>query len=733
MSGKSLEKDAALSLTQMLAGSLSFILALETGLSLEPEELRQSGAKLGAFLHTASPLQKQAVELIHITEIQLLLGNHAAARQSLKQLFSVLQDLHRPRSTSSRRQLLLQRLYSRILEDAGDYLCGRGQPEEALAYYEEGLARDLRNTELLKKKGRLHYRCGMIGLPEAERLYRRAIEVDPHDLDNYENLGRVLEAWGDRQKDALFVYREAMAYCRSELQQIRFYLRLYSLFPGNTDVAWRLGNLYRRLGMYSEAGRYLEEAWQQKGGYWIALDLAWLYLLTNRTRSAADLLERAEDAFTTTDKKDGSTSGEAFRGKKNYLMGLLHEEEGNYEAAGSCYRSVEPPSQVYWLAQAGLARLALYGGDYREVEKTLRGMPELQRFELEQEYFEICRLMEETVAAEHPLHAAVWRENLGKTDPNYQLKSDIYRRSMGPSFWRKYEILDFMGDGPVSQVYLARERASGKKVALKMIRGEMLSDPLSIRRLQGRLKMMSSFNHPGLLLPAQDCYYNGDFYFVMEYAEGGSLAALLRQAPFNLRQILDLAWQLGLALDYYHRRKKGFFHGNLKPENILLDGKGRYKISDFDFLEAITGSRVFPAAFTREPSLFRRTFFYAAPERFRWKNPFFGFFAGRRGESESPEMVLEGVDHRADLYSLGVILYELATGLLPHQKTNLKSLKSYHRSDALSSAREFNPAVPLVLDQVIDGLLQKKPHQRFATPAEMLEKLKPLCLPGRDK
>ncbi|MEW5921723.1 MAG: protein kinase [Bacillota bacterium] len=727
MSGRSLEKDDGLSLVQLLEGCLSSLLALEAGTNLEPEELRQGGSKLGALLQTGSAEQKQAVELLHIAEIQLLTGSHAAARQTCHRLFSLLQDFHKKRGASPQQRLLLQRIFNRVLEDAGERLFNRGLPEEALAYYEEASARNPKNTELLKKKGRLHYCSGVAGLAEAERLYRKVVELNPHDLDNFENLGRVLEAWSGREKDALFVYREAMSYCRSDLQHIRFYLRLYTLFPEDTDIALRLGKLYRRLGMYSEARRYLEEAWKRSANHWAALDLAWLYLLTNGTRRAAELLERAESAFTAALTEDSSTAGEAFRWKKSYLTGLLHEEEGDYSAAGMCYRAVDPPAPVYWPAQVGLARLALYGGDYREAEKTLRSMPELQRSELEQEYFEICRLMEETVAAEHPLHAAVWRENAGKLDPHYQLKRNIYRRSMGPAFWRKYEIIDIIGDGPVGQVYLGRERARGRKVAVKMLQAEILSDPLSVRRLQGRLKMMRTLDHPGLLVPEEDCYYNGDLYYAMEYMEGGSLTALLRQAPLAPRRLLEIAWQLCLALDYLYRGKKGFFHGAIKPENILFDPAGRLRISDFDLLETITGSKIFSASFTREPSLYKRTFFYAAPERFQWKPSLLGFLAGRRAGGQSPEMVLEGVDHRADLYSLGVMLYELATGFLPNQRADLRSLQSYHCSAIIPSALLLNPAIPLELDRIITGLLQKDPRQRFASPTVVLERLKPLC------
>lgn len=726
MCASSQAKDAVLSLAQLLDGSISILLALEAGTNLAVEEMRQNGGKLDALLRTASPGQRQAVELIQLAEMQLLAGAYAAARQTMQRLFPLLQDYHKQRGSSPLQLVLLRRIHARVLEDTADFLAARGVNEEALACYAEAALRDPHNGELIKKQGRLHYRSGINGLAEAERLMHRAVELNPRDLENYEDLGRVLEARGDRQKDALFIYREAMSYCRSDMQHIRIYLRLAGLYPGDNNVARRLGNLYRRIGIYSEARRCLEEAWQQSGDHWTALDLAWLCLLTGDTHRGAELIKLGESSFNTNVKEDGSTRGEAFRWTKNYLEGLLREEEGAAEAARASYRSVEPASSVYWPAQLGLARLALYEGDYGAVEKTLRSIPELQRSELEREYFEICRLMEETVATAQPLQAALWREHRGETDPHYQLKSDIYSRSMGPSFWRKYEILDMIGDGPVSQVYLGRERATGKKVAIKMVQVEFLSDPLCVRRLQGRLKTMANLRHPGLLVPAADCYYNGDLYYVMEYAEGGSLTSLIRQAPLNPLFIIEIALQICQALHYLYRQQKAYFHGALKPENILLDEAGLCRISDFDLLETATGSKTYPAGFTREPSLYRRTFLYAAPERFRWKKSLFSLITARRPQAESPEMALEGVDHRADLYSLGVILYELAAGFLPQQKTDLRSLRAYHRSTTIPSARLLNPAIPLELDQMIGGLLQKDPQRRFSTPVEVMEKLKRL-------
>ncbi len=720
MHRRNLKKGDQLSLAQLLDGSMSALLALPAGTSLEPKDLHND-SKLSAVLQNCSSEQKQAVELIQIAEMQLLTRSYTAACKTCNQLYSLLEGFYGKRRAAVQQHALLKRVFDHVCVALGDYLLRHSLAEEALMFYEEVSKRNPQDTSMLKKKGRLFYISGTSGLSEAERLYRKAVKLDPRDLDNFENLGRVMEAWGDREKDAAFVYREALSHCRSELEYIRFYRRLYALFPGDTDVVLRLGKLYRRLGMFSQARRYLEETWERSANAWVALDLAWLYLLTNELRRGAALLNALD--VTATVAVEGVQAAEAFHWKKSYLVGLVREEEGDFAVAAELFGAVKPPAKVYWPAQAGLVRLALYGGQYADAEEILRKIPASQRTELEQDYFELCRLMEETMAAEHPIHAAAWCEDSGKVDPHYQLKMDIYRRSMGSAFWRKYEIIDLLGNGPASQVYLGRERARGGKMVIKLLHGEILRDPQVVRRIQGRLKLMRTVDQPGLLFPEGDCYYNGDLYYAMGYMEGGNLAERLKHAPLPLDYLMKLARELLIALDYLYRYKKALFHGNIKPENILFDREGCARISDFDLLETIEGSKIFSSAAIRDYSAFKRTFLYAAPERFNWKSSLLGFIAGRRLGGPSPEMALEGVDHRADLYSLGVIFYEMATGFLPCGRADLKSLRSYHRSTAISRARRLNPAIPEALDEAITGLLQKDPRQRFSTPAAALDRL----------
>ncbi len=721
MDRRILEKKGHLSLAQLLDGSFSALLILPAGTKLEPKDLHDD-VKLDALLQNAYPEQKRALELIQIAEMQFFTESFTASLKTCNELYSLLEGFYNKRRVDTQKYTLLKRVFNRIWEATGDCLLSRNLTEEALLFYEEVLRNNPQDINIIKKKGRLFYTRGATGLSEAEYLYRKAVKLNPRDLDIYENLGRVMEACEEGEKEAAFIYREALSQCRTDLEYIRFYLRLYGLMPDDTSVVLRLGKLYHRLGMYNQAMRYLEEAWERSGNTWIALDLSWLYLMTNELLRGEELLKKAEAGIKNSAGENAAFL-EAFHCKKNYLMGLLREEERDYAAAEEFYRAVATTAKFYGLAQAGLVRIALHKGDFKGAQAILRIIPPAVRFEMEKDYFELCRLMEETLAAEHPAHAATWCEVASTVDLDYQLKRDIYKRSMGSAFWRKYEIIDLIANGPAGQVYLGREQARGRKIAIKQIQATFLKDPQTVRRLQGRLKLMQDIDQPGLLFPEGDCYYNGDLYFVMEYMEGGNLAEKLKQAPFSLEYLLKIARKLLMSLDYLYRYKKAYLHGAIKPENILFDRKEFPIISDFDLIETIEGSKMFSSPFIRQHPAFLRTYLYAAPERFNWKSSLLTFITGRGLGSESPEMALEGVDHRADLYSLGVILFEMATGLLPCGGADIKSLRSYHRSTLIPLALRLNPAIPEALDEVISGLLQKDPRQRFATPAAVLKRM----------
>jgi len=406
-----------------------------------------------------------------------------------------------------------------------------------------------------------------------------------------------------------------------------------------------------------------------------------------------------------------------------YLLGLINEGEEKWVEARNNYLNIPPGAPLYWEARVGMARALLHEGKYLEAEELARSIPGEQRNILEAEYLELCELLEKGEGKK--CRSISWREYLRETEPLYELKKDIRKRSMGPAFWRKYEFLEVYGNGPVGQVLLGRERNGGRKVAIKQIDETLTADPVVIRRFQGLLKTIRNFTTPYIVPVYEDCCYNGRFFFAMEYMEGDSLAKYIRlRAPLPLTDASAIALQVCSALDYLYNRNRAMSHGALKPENILFSAGGSVKISDFDILWALEGTKMFTSDLSQKYRSFLRTFLYAAPERFDSR----GFFSSRRrgrSQSDTLETAIQGVDHRADLYSLGVILFELLTGFLPFKENSCEAVIRFHRNQkSWPSPRLFNPALPPDLEEIILKLLNRNPHHRFATPAELREAIK---------
>jgi tRNA A-37 threonylcarbamoyl transferase component Bud32 len=202
------------------------------------------------------------------------------------------------------------------------------------------------------------------------------------------------------------------------------------------------------------------------------------------------------------------------------------------------------------------------------------------------------------------------------------------------------EILELLGQGGMGAVYKARQRGLDRLVALKILPAEAARDPAFAERFGREARALARLNHPHIVTVYDYGQANGLYYFVMEYVEGLNLREVLRRGHLEPKQALRIVPQICEALQFAH--DEGVVHRDIKPENILLDKKGRVKIADFGIAKLLGGKKEGYAL--TGPWQVVGTAHYMAPEQM--DNPL-------------------AVDHRADIYSLGVVFYEMLTGKLP--------------------------------------------------------------------
>jgi len=252
------------------------------------------------------------------------------------------------------------------------------------------------------------------------------------------------------------------------------------------------------------------------------------------------------------------------------------------------------------------------------------------------------------------------------------------------SHFPQLEILDLLGVGGMGSVYRARQRGLDRMVALKLLPPRFSANPAFAERFAREARTLARLNHPNIV-DVYDLGQTGPFYyFLMEYVDGMSLRQMMRANRLTPPETLAIVAQICDALEYAHG--EGLVHRDIKPENILLDRHGRVKIADFG-VSKLLGAGV-PLT---QPGHVLGTLHYMAPEQF--ENPL-------------------AVDQRADLYSLGVVLYEMLTGGLPLGHFALPS------SQAAVDAR---------LDELVLSTLEKDPHRRCQQAGELRSRVEAIA------
>ncbi|MFQ5864411.1 MAG: protein kinase [bacterium] len=256
-----------------------------------------------------------------------------------------------------------------------------------------------------------------------------------------------------------------------------------------------------------------------------------------------------------------------------------------------------------------------------------------------------------------------------------------------------YKILEKLGEGGMGVVYKAMDTTLGRLVALKFVSAAGVTDELTKKRLMREAKACALLNHPNITTIYEFGQADERSFIAMEYVEGQTLQALVEQKRFELCEVLEIALQAADALDAAH--SKGIIHRDLKSANIMIDANGGVKIMDFGLAKLSKSSLLTQTGVTLGTAA------YMSPEQ-------------ARGEE---------IDSRSDIYSMGVILYQLSTGELPFAEAHHLAVMYAVINEDPRPPRELNPEIPPELQAVILKAMEKDPDSRYQNFEEMANDL----------
>ena len=260
---------------------------------------------------------------------------------------------------------------------------------------------------------------------------------------------------------------------------------------------------------------------------------------------------------------------------------------------------------------------------------------------------------------------------------------------IGTLFDGRYQVVRKLGAGGMANVYLAEDQELGRRVAIKILNDRHANDEQFVERFRREAKNAAALSHPNIVSIYDRGEAEGTYYIAMEYLDGRSLKELIvARGPAPVNVAVDYARQILAALRFAHRH--GIVHRDIKPHNALVDGDGRVKVTDFGIARAGTSQMT-------EAGSIVGTAQYLSPEQARGTN----------------------VDQRSDLYSLGVVLYELLTGTLPFDGDTPVEIAMKHLSQMPEAPSVRQPDVPRALDLIVMRALAKNPDDRYQSAEEM--------------
>ena len=266
--------------------------------------------------------------------------------------------------------------------------------------------------------------------------------------------------------------------------------------------------------------------------------------------------------------------------------------------------------------------------------------------------------------------------------------------SKGQKINDRYEIIKMIGEGGMANVYLANDNILERKVAIKVLRGDLSNDEKFIRRFKREALSVSNLSHPNIVEVYDVGEEDGNYYIVMEYIEGKTLKQLLqKRGALTLPEVIDIMSQLTDGLSHAHEAY--IIHRDIKPQNIMIEDNGWVTITDFGIAMALNSTQL-----TQTNSVMGSVH-YLPPEQANGK----------------------GSTIKSDIYSLGILMYELLAGSVPFKGDTAVEIALKHMKEKMPSIRKQNPTIPQSVENIILKATAKNPKNRYDSVREMYNDL----------
>ena len=267
----------------------------------------------------------------------------------------------------------------------------------------------------------------------------------------------------------------------------------------------------------------------------------------------------------------------------------------------------------------------------------------------------------------------------------------------------RYQIIKTLGEGGMANVYLAHDEILDRNVAVKVLRGDLANDEKFVRRFQREALSASSLSHPNIVEMYDVGEDDGGYYIVMEYVDGKTLKQVLKQrGKLSVTEVVDIMLQVtdGMA----HAHDAYIIHRDIKPQNIMILPNGVIKITDFGVATALNSTQL-----TQTNSVMG-TVHYLPPEQANGK----------------------GSTIRSDIYSMGIMMYELLTGKVPYKGESAVEIALKHLKEPIPSIRKEIPSIPQSIENIILKACAKNPKNRYSDARSMHEDLLTALDPSRE-